>query len=414
VLAGTVADRIGRKQVFTITVLLYSISTGLCAVAWNYESLLVFRFLVGFGLGGELPVAATLMSEYAPARLRGRFVVLLKSFWGVGWLVAACISYLFIPTFGWKLAFLLGALPALYVFLLRLHMPESIRYLLSKGRVDEAKAIIRDIERQLKMPERPFLDQLAPGRVEAERVETPGFASLWAKGMRRRTTMLWLAWFGIVFSYYGIFMWLPSIVYAQGFEIVKTFEYVLIMTLVGVFLTTMVMAREWERGTLEALFITPVRPIEILLSKMIPYFGIATIGFWLCMAAARYLYGVPVHGSFLMILLGSVIYLIVTLGMGLTISSVIKNQFFACQVSMLVSTLPTVMLSGFIFDLRSAPAVVYAVGHVLPATYYMELLKSLFLAGNDWALIRENCLILGGYAVFFTGLSCVVTKKRLE
>lgn len=189
---------------------------------------------------------------------------------------------------------------------------------------------------------------------------------------------------------------------------------VLIMTLVGLFLTTMVMAREWERGTLEALFITPVRPIEILLSKMIPYFGIAAIGFWLCMAAARYLYGVPVHGSFLMILLGSVIYLIVTLGMGLTISSVIKNQFFACQVSMLVSTLPTVMLSGFIFDLRSAPAVVYAVGHVLPATYYMELLKSLFLAGNDWALIRENCLILGGYAVFFTGLSCVVTKKRLE
>ena len=231
VLAGTIADRIGRKQVFTITVLLYSISTGLCAVAWNYESLLVFRFLVGFGLGGELPVAATLMSEYAPAKLRGRFIVLLESFWGLGWLAAACIAYLLIPVFGWQAAFLIGALPALYVFLLRLHMPESIRYLLSKGRVDEAKAIIRDIERQLKMPERPFLDQLAPGRVEAERVETPGFASLWAKGMRRRTTMLWLAWFGIVFSYYGIFMWLPSIVYAQGFEIVKTFEYVLIMTL---------------------------------------------------------------------------------------------------------------------------------------------------------------------------------------
>ena len=231
VLAGTIADRIGRKQVFTITVLLYSISTGLCAVAWNYESLLVFRFLVGFGLGGELPVAATLMSEYAPAKLRGRFIVLLESFWGLGWLAAACIAYLLIPVFGWQAAFLIGALPALYVFLLRLHMPESIRYLLSKGRVDEAKAIIRDIERQLKMPERPFLDQLAPGRVEAERVETPGFASLWAKGMRRRTAMLWLAWFGIVFSYYGIFMWLPSIVYAQGFEIVKTFEYVLIMTL---------------------------------------------------------------------------------------------------------------------------------------------------------------------------------------
>ena len=231
VLAGTIADRIGRKQVFTLTVLLYSISTGLCAVAWSYESLLVFRFLVGFGLGGELPVAATLMSEYAPARLRGRFIVLLESFWGLGWLAAACIAYLLIPKLGWQAAFVIGALPALYVFLLRLHMPESIRYLLSKGRVDEAKEIIRSIERELKLPARPFLDQLAPHAVQAEQVETPGFLSLFAKGMRRRTVMLWLAWFGIVFSYYGIFMWLPSIVYAQGFAVVKTFEYVLVMTL---------------------------------------------------------------------------------------------------------------------------------------------------------------------------------------
>ena len=231
VLAGTIADRIGRKQVFTLTVLLYSISTGLCAIAWDYESLLVFRFLVGFGLGGELPVAATLMSEYAPAHLRGRFIVLLESFWALGWLAAACIAYLLIPVYGWQAAFVIGTLPALYVFVLRLHMPESVRYLLSKGRVDEAKEIIRAIERQLKLPEKPFLDQLAPQTVQAETVETPGFPALWAKGMRQRTIMLWCAWFGIVFSYYGIFMWLPSIVYAQGFEIVKTFEYVLVMTL---------------------------------------------------------------------------------------------------------------------------------------------------------------------------------------
>ena len=128
VLAGTLADRIGRKKVFTITVLLYSLSTGMCALAWSYESLLFFRFLVGFGLGGELPVAATLMSEYAPAHLRGRFIVLLESFWGLGWLAAACISYLVIPVFGWQAAFVIGTLPALYVFLIRLHMPESIRY----------------------------------------------------------------------------------------------------------------------------------------------------------------------------------------------------------------------------------------------------------------------------------------------
>ena len=228
VLAGTVADKFGRKNVFAATVILYSVSTGLCAVAWSYESLLVFRFLVGFGLGGELPVAATLMSEYAPSHLRGRFIVLLESFWGVGWLVAALISYLLIPKFGWQIAFIIGALPALYVFLIRLHMPESIRYLISKGRIDEARNIILTLEKKLGVQSKPFDNDF-------EEESTPIFKlnvfTLWSKTFRVRTLMLWIAWFGIVFSYYGIFMWLPSIVFAQGFEVVKTFEYVLIMTL---------------------------------------------------------------------------------------------------------------------------------------------------------------------------------------
>jgi putative MFS transporter len=227
IIAGTLADHVGRKKVFTITVLLYSISTGLCAISWDYTSLLVFRFLVGFGLGGELPVAATLMSEYAPARLRGRFIVLLESFWAVGWIAAACIAYLFIPVYGWRMAFVIGALPALYVFLIRLHMPESVRYLLSKGRVDEAKEIIVSLEEKLHVPVLPF------GNEQESLPAATGvsFKSLWSKPFLTRTVMLWLVWFGIVFSYYGIFMWLPSLVYQQGFTVVKTFEYVLIMTL---------------------------------------------------------------------------------------------------------------------------------------------------------------------------------------
>ena len=228
VLAGTIADRFGRKNVFAATVILYSVATGMCALAWSYESLLVFRFLVGFGLGGELPVAATLMSEYAPTQLRGRFIVLLESFWGVGWLVAALISYLLIPKFGWHVAFIIGAMPALYVFLIRLHMPESIRYLLSKGKVEEARQIILSLEKKLgvtsKTFDKEFLDESTP-------IFKLNVFTLWTKAFRVRTAMLWLAWFGIVFSYYGIFMWLPSIVFSQGFEVVKTFEYVLIMTL---------------------------------------------------------------------------------------------------------------------------------------------------------------------------------------
>ena len=230
IISGTVAAKIGRKTVFSITVLLYSLATGACALAWSYESLLVFRFLVGFGLGGELPVAATLMSEYAPSHLRGRFIVLLESFWGVGWLVAACISYLIIPKFGWQIAFVLGTLPALYVFLIRLHMPESIRYLLSKDRIEEAKEIILMLEKKLNVKSDDFTGKLTPAEL-GQGIAQPGFKTLWSSAMAKRTLMLWLAWFGIVYSYYGIFMWLPSIVFQQGFAVVKTFEYVLIMTI---------------------------------------------------------------------------------------------------------------------------------------------------------------------------------------
>ena len=226
VMAGSLADKFGRKNIFAATVILYSVSTGLCAIAWSYESLLVFRFLVGFGLGGELPVAATLVSEYAPSHLRGRFIVLLESFWGVGWLVAALLSYFFIPAFGWKSAFIIGALPAFYVFLIRLHMPESVRYLVSKGRVDEAEKIIDELECKLGVEHKPFnKNTVIPEVIQ------PNPALLFNPQFRVRTIMLWLTWFGIVFSYYGIFMWLPSIVYAQGFEVVKSFEYVLVMTL---------------------------------------------------------------------------------------------------------------------------------------------------------------------------------------
>lgn len=227
VVSGTVADHLGRKKVFSITVLLYSIASALCAVSWNYQSLLIFRFLVGFGLGGELPVAATLVSEYAPSRVRGRFIVLLESFWGLGWIAAACIAYFFIPVYGWRMAFALGAVPAVYVFLIRLHMPESVRYLLSRGKVEEARNIVITLERKLHVPVFPFNDAVE----KLPPATTVSFRELWKKPYMKRTIMLWLVWFGINFSYYGIFMWLPSLVFQQGFTVVKTFEYVLIMTL---------------------------------------------------------------------------------------------------------------------------------------------------------------------------------------
>lgn len=230
VLAGSAADKFGRKMVFSATLIIYSVATGLCGLAWNYESLLVFRFLVGFGLGGELPVAVTLMSEYSPPASRGRFIVLLESFWGVGWLVAALISYFIIPKFGWQMAFFIGALPALYVFFIRMAMPESIRFLMDKGREEEALAIVAKLEQSAGC--KPAIQAAAMTTVEAKKPETKVlFKELWTAQFAKRTIILWVIWFGIVYSYYGIFTWLPSLMVQQGHTVVKTFEYVLIMTL---------------------------------------------------------------------------------------------------------------------------------------------------------------------------------------
>ncbi|MCG8907957.1 ABC transporter permease [Pseudomonas sp. DP-17] len=189
---------------------------------------------------------------------------------------------------------------------------------------------------------------------------------------------------------------------------------VLIMTLVGAFLTALVMAREWERGTLEALFVTPVRPVEILLAKIIPCFGIGMIGLALCLLAARFLFDVPVYGSFIVLVIASMLYMLVALGIGLLISAVTKNQFLASQIALLASFLPAMMLSGFIFDLRNVPTAIRVIGNLLPATYFMELVKSLFLAGDFWPMILKNCAILAAYAVALLGLARLVTRKRLD
>ena len=188
---------------------------------------------------------------------------------------------------------------------------------------------------------------------------------------------------------------------------------VIIMTMVGAFLTSLVVAREWERGTLEALFVTPVRPTEILLAKLIPYFAVGMIGFAMCLLAAHWLFKVPMQGSLLVLVASSILYMFVALGVGLLISSATKNQFLASQLALVTNFLPAVILSGFLFDLHNVPPVVRAIGAVLPATHFLELLKTLFLAGNVWPLIAREWAILGAYAVVLLVAARVVTRKSL-
>ena len=198
VVFGMWADRIGRKNVFIITLLLFSVASGLSALATSLGVLMVLRFFIGMGLGGELPVASTYVSERVPARERGRVVVLLESFWALGWILAALIGYFIIPDHGWRVAMLISAAPALYALYLR------------RGLEDD----------------RPSAAERAKVLPWTQRV-----AALWSDEHRRATIVLWTLWFTIVFSYYGMFLWLPSVMIGKGFSLIKSFEYVLIMTL---------------------------------------------------------------------------------------------------------------------------------------------------------------------------------------
>ncbi len=198
-LFGILADKFGRKAIFMITLLFFSIGSGLSALAPTLGIFLILRFLIGMGLGGELPVASTLVSESVPTKDRGRVVVLLESFWAGGWLIAALISYFIIPHFGWKIALLICTIPAFYAIYLRLSLPDSPRFQLT----NQAKH--QSVITKMKQ--------------------------VWSKKYAKRTLMLWVVWFTVVFSYYGMFLWLPSVMVLKGFSLIKSFEYVLIMTL---------------------------------------------------------------------------------------------------------------------------------------------------------------------------------------
>ena len=201
---GILADKIGRKNVFMLTLILFSVASGLSAFTTSLGVFLLLRFFIGMGLGGELPVASTLISESVKAEERGRMVVLLESFWAFGWLLAAIISYFVIPSDfwpieGWRVALLITAIPAFYAVYIRMNLPDSPQF--------SANAAAKKTS---------FVEKL---RI------------LWSKQYAKSTVMMWVLWFTVVFSYYGMFLWLPSVMTGKGFDLISSFKYVLFMTL---------------------------------------------------------------------------------------------------------------------------------------------------------------------------------------
>jgi MFS transporter, putative metabolite:H+ symporter len=187
--SGVLSNRYGRKTILLATMLVYSIATGLTALVWGYGALLVLRFVTGLGLGGELPVASTLVAEVTPARQRGRMLVLLESFWAYSWILAAIIGYLVIPDHGWRIAFVLGALPAFYVLILRRSLPESPRYLLHRDRNEEARQVAATLGVTTSSAEGAGLDAVED-RSDGRGL---GLKELWSATYAQRTAMLWVA-----------------------------------------------------------------------------------------------------------------------------------------------------------------------------------------------------------------------------
>ncbi|RRD59680.1 MFS transporter [Leucobacter sp. OH1287] len=288
-LGGLLADRIGRKQVFALTLLVYGLATGASALATSVIVLIVLRFIVGLGLGAELPVASTLMAEFSPRKVRGRLIVLLEAFWAAGWILAAIIGATVVTqgADGWRWALLLGMVPALYSFVIRRGMPESVAFLESQGKFAEAELVVSQFEasptlsgsrnKQAAVASSAGAGAVAAGTSvaadaagEADAVAAGSAApsqrdvaaasatSIWDRALRGRTIALWTIWFCINFSYYGAFIWIPSLLVEGGFDLVKSFQFTLIITLAqlpGYFTAAWLIERIGRRGTLTLFLI---------------------------------------------------------------------------------------------------------------------------------------------------------------
>jgi ABC-2 type transport system permease protein len=188
----------------------------------------------------------------------------------------------------------------------------------------------------------------------------------------------------------------------------------IIMTLIGALLTALVMAREWERGTMEALMVTPASMTEVLLGKLAAYFILGTGGMLLTVGLSVWLFEVPLRGSFWVLWASSSLFLLAALGMGLTISTLARSQFVAGQIALIATFLPAFLLSGFIFDIDSMPPIVQAITHIIVARYFVAILQTLFLAGDVWSVILPNALALMVMATIFLTITWRKSRKRLD
>ena len=188
----------------------------------------------------------------------------------------------------------------------------------------------------------------------------------------------------------------------------------IVMTMIGTLLTALVVAREWERGTMEAMMATPISMAEFIASKVVPYFLLGLCSMSLCTLIAVWVFHVPFRGSVFALLAIASAFLMPALGLGLFISSATKNQFVASQIALLSAFLPTFLLSGFLYEIASMPKWIQVITYAVPARYLIPSLQTVFLAGDLWSLILPNIAIMIGFGFLFFFLSFRVTRRSLD
>jgi putative MFS transporter len=235
-LAGVLADRFGRRVVFQWSMVVWGLGSFLCAYAATVRQLMVYRMLLGFGMGMEFPIGQSLVSEFIPAQQRGRYIALLEGFWPLGFIMAGVLAYLVLPLGGWRAVFIAEAVPALFVLVVRRGVPESPRWLEARGRQKEAEQVMAEFEGRVRsagnLAELPLPVKL-PAPL-AEGFQRFSLVELWRPDYARRTIMVWALWFFALIGYYGLTTWLSALLQEAGYSVVRSTLYVVLISLAGV------------------------------------------------------------------------------------------------------------------------------------------------------------------------------------
>ena len=257
-IAGLLADRFGRKPVFQVSMIFWGVGSLMCGLADNVTSLMIYRVLLGFGMGMEFPIGLSMVSEIVPAKSRGKYVAILEGFWPIGFIAAGALTYLLLPVIGWRGIFIALAVPAVFVFVVRRMVPESPRWLEDVGRKSEADTVMAGIEQRVERASgRPlpavsatFGGTQAPSRKAR-------FMELWSGPYARRTVMLWSVWFFALLGYYGLTTWLGALLQQAGYAVTKSVLYTVYISLAGIpgFIFSAWLLEKWGRKPTCALML---------------------------------------------------------------------------------------------------------------------------------------------------------------